>query len=762
MQPKSTVGETLPVGPVAPGRAVIVWPGNVPSRPAAGRLARLPWPAPPVRRRQARLARAARFVAKVPGVAIRFVAAALVASAIAISPADLTRFVNHHKDLIAAQLTRVTGRTLRIDGAIGLDLGRVTTLRVTDARLANAPWGSRPDLARVRSLAAEVALPPLLLGRLQVRRLTLTGADIVVETDRQGRGNWPFAMDAAATEEGAKPRLQMTDLALRDTRLVWRNGRTGENWTLKVKRAALSAPSPTAPVQVDMVGRWRSPPFRLAGELGTMAALAAGDPVPVALKGRIAGHAVRLAGTAAGPPAGRGFALDIAVQGKDLRSLASLAGLSLPSIGPVAIKAKARGKPGRFVLDNLRLVLGAHRLTGRLSVRTAAGRRPRLEGALRAARLDLTDWARRWIEESSVTPADGGRLFPDRPLPLADLKATDLRLVLHAGTVRLPWTVLSDVDLAVVLDDGALTMAPMHAHLVGGAIDGALSLTPGTRQPTVAMRLSASGLDVRQVIDLAGVRERLEGTAELDLELGGRGRTLAAIMAGLDGQARLLVRHVRDHSGTFDKLNHELGRAFDVLLGSGPALAALDCVAGEFEIRDGVVRTRATVARPEGLMFAGDGQIDLGAERLDFRLAPQANVSTYHGGRPIKVRGPFVDPRFHPAFAVNGATKAPENLCLRPARRDRDPGDRRLRQFAFAPEFQSDALAHVKSGLTAEVQRQLFALGYDPGPIDGVAGPLTRKAIRKYQADHRHPVEDRVSQSLLRRLWATRGHDKAS
>lgn len=36
----------------------------------------------------------------------------------------------------------------------------------------------------------------------------------------------------------------------------------------------------------------------------------------------------------------------------------------------------------------------------------------------------------------------------------------------------------------------------------------------------------------------------------------------------------------------------------------------------------------------------------------------------------------------------------------------------------------------------ADVQRNLAAAGYDPGPADGIAGPKTRDAIRRYQRDH--------------------------
>lgn len=50
------------------------------------------------------------------------------------------------------------------------------------------------------------------------------------------------------------------------------------------------------------------------------------------------------------------------------------------------------------------------------------------------------------------------------------------------------------------------------------------------------------------------------------------------------------------------------------------------------------------------------------------------------------------------------------------------------------------------------IQRELKARGYDPGPVDGVAGKRTRAAIRKYQAASGLPVDGQPSPALLNHL----------
>ena len=53
-----------------------------------------------------------------------------------------------------------------------------------------------------------------------------------------------------------------------------------------------------------------------------------------------------------------------------------------------------------------------------------------------------------------------------------------------------------------------------------------------------------------------------------------------------------------------------------------------------------------------------------------------------------------------------------------------------------------------------ELQRLLTAAGYDPGPVDGVLGGLTRAALRSYQKSSALPPDGHPSASMLERLRA--------
>jgi surface antigen len=52
-----------------------------------------------------------------------------------------------------------------------------------------------------------------------------------------------------------------------------------------------------------------------------------------------------------------------------------------------------------------------------------------------------------------------------------------------------------------------------------------------------------------------------------------------------------------------------------------------------------------------------------------------------------------------------------------------------------------------------QVQRSLRRLGYRPGPVDGIYGPMTRAAIHDYQRDHGLPADGRITLDLADHLY---------
>ena len=123
-----------------------------------------------------------------------------------------------------------TGLDVRVDGGVHLQWLPVVRVTATDVRVANPRGFAAKDLARVASLSMTPALPALLRGRLETKRLDLDDVDVHLERDDAGNGNWSMAARAL---RGGRARAEDDDadapttvvlgaLNLRDVRFVWR------------------------------------------------------------------------------------------------------------------------------------------------------------------------------------------------------------------------------------------------------------------------------------------------------------------------------------------------------------------------------------------------------------------------------------------------------------------------------------------------------------------------------------------------------------
>ena len=77
----------------------------------------------------------------------------------------------------------------------------------------------------------------------------------------------------------------------------------------------------------------------------------------------------------------------------------------------------------------------------------------------------------------------------------------------------------------------------------------------------------------------------------------------------------------------------------------------------------------------------------------------------------------------------------------------------RLRDCIEGPDGHERAFAPTLTNALVElVQRHLTDLGYDPGPVDGLIGPRTRAAIRRFQRDEGIAATGVVTFELLERI----------
>jgi uncharacterized protein involved in outer membrane biogenesis len=289
-------------------------------------------------------------------IAAAAVVVGLVVTAVAIVS---TMDFNQYRGTIAEQVKQATGRDLTINGDLKLALGLSPAVAVNDVTFANAPWGSRPHMAQVKRFEVQVELLPLVFGNINVKRIVLNDADILLETDKDGRGNWEFVADAAKdaaapkpqepAEKGATRLPAVNEVDIRNARLTYRDGKTGQTTNLTLRHATLGASSPADPLKLDIDGAFNDLAFQVAGRVGSIQAMSRpGTPFPVNLSGKVANAATfKIDGIVREPLAAKGYELTVAAEGAEIARLARIGGMQITPVGPFKVEAKiADSAPG--------------------------------------------------------------------------------------------------------------------------------------------------------------------------------------------------------------------------------------------------------------------------------------------------------------------------------------------------------------------------------------------------------------------------------
>ncbi len=97
--------------------------------------------------------------------------------------------LNAFKPAIARAVWDATGRTVTLAGPLRVSWALQPTFEITDVSLANVPGGTRPDIARVERIEAQVSIPALFRREVEIAKLTLTGPNILFE-QVGGKPNW--------------------------------------------------------------------------------------------------------------------------------------------------------------------------------------------------------------------------------------------------------------------------------------------------------------------------------------------------------------------------------------------------------------------------------------------------------------------------------------------------------------------------------------------------------------------------------------------
>jgi len=657
---------------------------------------------------------------------------------------------NQYKPQIVAAAKEATGRDLVLKGDIGLSLGLNPSFGIADVTFGNAAWGSRPEMVKVGRFEVQVALLPLLSQTVEVKRLVLLDTDILLETDRAGKGNWEFEKGAAppapAQPQAAAPAQGtaggtlpvVREVELRNARFAFRDGVTRQTQELKLERVLLNADSASSPLRIDIAGSANVPAlageqkFTVKGDVGSIARLVAtsGAPWPVNLNLSLGDGALaaRVAGSVARPAEGKGYSIDLTADVPEVQKLAALARQEIPALGPLKLAVKAtdagpqgrpslpeikidfgkadtirlevtgafadpvgqRGMnlavkatsqdmsapfraakmeppvtgpldlqlqvrdaaPARYQVSGLRLAAGPQNavdLTGEATIAVPPGGKPSVQANLRSQSVDLVKLfppkpagqsAAPATSASAGAPSDG-RVIPNEKVPFELLNAANADLRYAAGSIVAEAATLRNLNLQLVVANGAMTLRPLTFEVDGGRF--AIEATANAAQKNFTKKVEMRQLDVGRVLTERKLNDWFKGgITTLDVNLRGAGDNARQLAGSMAGEV-----YVNMGPG-------ELGQAATKVIGEwlgkiAPPLAnvtigtSVRCAIHKIDFRDGIGVYRAGLVDTGVMSARTTGTVNLGTEQLA--------LNQIVGPVALNIGGTFASPTYRPDAA---------------------------------------------------------------------------------------------------------------
>ncbi|MDD9916489.1 MAG: AsmA family protein, partial [Rhodospirillaceae bacterium] len=573
----------------------------------------------------------------------------IVAAVVVLAAVDF----NDYKPELQAQVKQATGRDLTIEGDIKLALSLTPSLGVSGVRFANADWGSRPAMATVERFEVQVALVPLISGTIDIQRVLLKGADILLETDAEGRANYAFETAGGGDTSGSSaPEIPvLRNVSIEDARIAYRDGKSEQRFVVAINALSLSAGGVDKAIELTLAAAYNDNPVSATGTLGSRAALlAANQPYPVALALDAGGAKIAVKGTVSNPLRSPKLDLALSMAGDTLEPLSPLAGASVPALGPYSVTGRLKGDPAaKLTLSEFGAKIGGSDLSGMIAADLRAPV-PAIDGALKSSRLDVADFlvpgqpAAERVERKS-----DGRVFPDDPLPLEGLKAVDAILELSIETLVAAMEA-KNVAIGLHLKGGDLRVAPLKADVSGGDVEGTLRLNAAAATPALDTQIRVSKFDAGRFLTDMAVTDLLEGRFNAKLDLKGEGKSVRAIMAGLNGRTQLAMGEGQMKSTALDTFVGGPTKMLSSLFsGEQSEFTKINCMVSQFDIKDGMATSKALLFDTEFVSISGKGTINLASEALDLTVDPQPKSVTINTAVPVEITGTLAEPSYGPS-----------------------------------------------------------------------------------------------------------------
>lgn len=587
-------------------------------------------------------------------------------------------------DLLREPLNRYAseriGRQVEIMRRLEVHPGFTSRVTLHGVRLANPPWAVKPYLLEAQRADFSVALGPLLRGRFYLPELKLESPRIALQKEPDGRRSWSLGRGGATDDEGAVPVIGALSVDQGHLHYLATADGADISTDFSIDPTSLGE----LPLRYKARGTWKKERFEANGRTGPVVQLNAPsqEPFPMEIQARAGRTSLRAKGTVASLATLEGANATFDLRGHNLADLYKLVGVVLPETPAYALQGQLAQKADVWSVKQMRGVLGSSDLSGNL-VYDRSRKVALLSGKVHSHTLDFSDLGplvglpnnakagqgkARTIAAAAATakapqpeglPPEmshaaaataekarpAGKVLPTATLDLQRLSAMDADVWYTATRIlRAQELPLTSMRAHVQLRNAVLQLEPLEAGMAGGEVGGLIRIDGQVNPAAVRAKLDAKQLQLNQLFPTIKLTQGSWGKLNGNIDLQGRGNSTAKMLGSSSGQVALLMGRGQISNMLLEVLGLDGAEIVKFLL-SGDRNVALRCAAAAFDVRQGVMSSRAIVLDTADTVVQGQGWISLADETLDLTLHPAPKDGSILSLRsPLRIGGTFAAP----------------------------------------------------------------------------------------------------------------------
>ncbi len=524
--------------------------------------------------------------------------------------------------------------------------------------VANPDWIGKGDFFAAKRIDTRFALVPLIFsGTKRVNRLDIDGGRLDLRWNKTHKLNsWTF-------EGNGKPlELPLIRAAtVNDTRLHYDDPLMKLLADVRIETVKARDTRFASAIRFVGDGRARGTPFTMNGALLSPNATIAGGENQLLLHLNAVHTIADVTGTLPGATELEGSRLRLTVSGRNLAELFAVGGIAVPETRRYRLSSALTKAGNEWRFTGLHGHFGDSDLAGKLTVTV---RQPRilLTATLATQTLDIIDAAPVLGYDIDRIAAQGGagavtqvgghpRLLPDTPLNVDALKNFDADLRYTVRRVRAKSLPVSNIALALTLDNSLLTLSPLTFDMARGHVTSDIAIN--ARAPEVVtdydVRLSPTPMGI--LLAGWGVEQSgTSGTVQARIKMRGTGNSVHKSLATSDGRIAIILP-----KGSFWTRNVQLSEldlgtyAYKLFQGKLKEPVQINCGLLGFTVRHGIAAADPILIDTQKNVMIGRGGFSFRNEAIDLAFrADGKKFSLISGQSPVAINGYFAAPGFNP------------------------------------------------------------------------------------------------------------------